>query len=186
MMDIRLFFASKNVGKLEDVMELVGAWSGIRIDHYEVAIEELQTSDLKALVQDKAIRAFSIIRQPLVVDHTCLELKALNGLPGTHARLFWDRLGDRICEVVGKLGEDKAEVTVGLAYTDGKSIKTVMRKQRGTIAPAPRGARHFDWDRLFVPDGESRTYAEMTPAEKNRTSPRARAFEAMARNLRAI
>ena len=47
---------------------------------------------------------------------------------------------------------------------------------RGQIARAPRGDRGFGWDTIFIPDGETRTFAEMTPEEKDRLSMRRKAF----------
>jgi XTP/dITP diphosphohydrolase len=54
----------------------------------------------------------------------------------------------------------------------------------GTIALAPRGANGFGYDPVFVPaDGDGRTYAEMTTAEKDAMSHRGRAFRALAELL---
>jgi len=46
----------------------------------------------------------------------------------------------------------------------------------GAIIDAPRGANGFGYDPIFVPDGESRTFAEMSSEEKNKISHRARAL----------
>ena len=55
----------------------------------------------------------------------------------------------------------------------------------GSIAPERRGSGGFGYDPVFVPDGgDGRTYAEMTPAEKNTLSHRGRAFRALATKLR--
>ena len=56
----------------------------------------------------------------------------------------------------------------------------------GTIAAAARGDGGFGYDPVFVPDGGPRTFAEMTPAEKNALSHRGRAFRALAAQLEAI
>src|SRR4051794_30922481 len=114
MTDKRVFFASGNVEKLADVMDIVGSWTDIRVDHYPISIEELQTIDLQVLVENKLMRAFQSVRQPVIVDHTCLGLQALKGLPATHSSLFWQTLGGDICDIVARLGENRAEVTVGL------------------------------------------------------------------------
>jgi XTP/dITP diphosphohydrolase len=53
---------------------------------------------------------------------------------------------------------------------------------RGLIAPHPRGTNGFGWDVLFIPQGATRTWAEMSEEEKNRDSHRARAFN----RLRAL
>jgi XTP/dITP diphosphohydrolase len=53
----------------------------------------------------------------------------------------------------------------------------------GRIAAAPRGSRGFGYDPVFVPEGETRTLAELTPAEKNAISHRSRAARALARRI---
>ena len=57
----------------------------------------------------------------------------------------------------------------------------------GSIAEAPAGGEGFGYDPVFVPDeGDGRTFAEMTPEEKNDLSHRGRAFRTLADGLRAI
>jgi XTP/dITP diphosphohydrolase len=51
------------------------------------------------------------------------------------------------------------------------------------VAIAPRGTNGFGWDAIFIPDGETRTFAEMTGAEKDARSHRRRAWEALAKTL---
>jgi XTP/dITP diphosphohydrolase len=53
---------------------------------------------------------------------------------------------------------------------------------KGSIALHPRGEHGFGWDALFIPEGDTRTFAEMREGEKNLASHRARAF----RNLRTL
>jgi XTP/dITP diphosphohydrolase len=53
----------------------------------------------------------------------------------------------------------------------------------GTISESPRGTQGFGYDPVFVPEGESRTYAELSDAEKNAISHRARAVRALREKL---
>ncbi|MFN9391737.1 MAG: non-canonical purine NTP pyrophosphatase, partial [Flavobacteriales bacterium] len=55
----------------------------------------------------------------------------------------------------------------------------------GTIAEAGRGEGGFGYDALFIPQGHTRTFAEMDPAEKNALSHRGRAAEKLAAFLQA-
>ena len=52
-----------------------------------------------------------------------------------------------------------------------------------SLAPEPRGTNGFGWDVIFVPEGEARTFAEMTAEEKNACSHRAKAFAELVRRL---
>ena len=53
----------------------------------------------------------------------------------------------------------------------------------GVLAEHPRGTGGFGWDAIFVPDGETRTFAEMSGEEKDRISHRRRAWEKLALKL---
>ncbi|MGB6002805.1 MAG: non-canonical purine NTP pyrophosphatase, partial [Thermoanaerobaculia bacterium] len=53
----------------------------------------------------------------------------------------------------------------------------------GELVAAPRGDGGFGWDPVFLPNGESRTYGEMSPADKDRLSHRARAWRAFVTRL---
>jgi len=68
----------------------------------------------------------------------------------------------------------------GLAYADGSGVRTFVGEACGTIAEAPRGFNGFGYDPVFMPDGETRTFAEMSVEEKDRVSHRGRALRAFA------
>jgi XTP/dITP diphosphohydrolase len=52
-----------------------------------------------------------------------------------------------------------------------------------TVADAPRGQNGFGWDAIFIPDGEARTFGEMTAAEKDARSHRRRAWQLLRERL---
>ncbi len=68
------------------------------------------------------------------------------------------------------------QAVLALAAPDGAVVETVTGRCRGRIGTARRGAEGFGYDPLFVPDGESRTMAELPPAEKDARSHRGDAF----------
>jgi XTP/dITP diphosphohydrolase len=180
-----LLFVSKNVEKLADIQDLAGLVPNIFIEHYPVDVAELQVSSFSLLLEEKTRDAFRKLHRPLFVDHTALCLEALGGYPGASSSAFWGALGSRLCDVVHKLGNPRASVSVGLAYTNGRQLWTFVERVDGEISVAPRGSRSFDWDRVFIPNGDTRTYSEMTVAEKNGLSPRAKAFRAMVAHVAA-
>ncbi|RXL54430.1 non-canonical purine NTP pyrophosphatase, partial [Citrobacter sp. AAK_AS5] len=75
-------------------------------------------------------------------------------------------------------GDARAEAVsaLGLAWPGALPGDVVVAEGRvpGALAPAPRGANGFGWDVVFVPAGETRTFAEMSAEEKNSRSHRAR------------
>jgi non-canonical purine NTP pyrophosphatase (RdgB/HAM1 family) len=64
-------------------------------------------------------------------------------------------------------------------------VLVVEGRVKGSLAKEPRGANGFGWDVLFIPDGDTRTFAEMELGEKDAISHRFRAFEALRRALSA-
>jgi XTP/dITP diphosphohydrolase len=71
-----------------------------------------------------------------------------------------------------------------LVRPDGEELVT-HGEQRGRLVRAPRGDGGFGYDPIFLADGQTRTNAELTPAEKDAISHRGKAFRALADLLRA-
>lgn len=180
---MRVRFLSKNEHKIAEARKILEPL-GTEVVPISVAIDEIQTADVEAIVRDKVLRAFGRIGHRLFVEQTCLHLDTLNGFPGGLTQPFWDSLkADRFCELFGR-GETRGLVArTWIGYCDGRQVHQFKGEIRGTIAPAPRGDRSFQWDCVFVPDGHERTFAEMGE-EKNDISMRRLALSAFADHLR--
>jgi len=179
-----LYFASSNPFKIQELRE-IGAPHGYDVKAITVnKICEMQTDDLTSLVHDKTLQAFRAARLPVLVDHGGLYLDCLNEMPGGLTQLFWDKLkGKIICDIARALGNKGASAVATIGYCNGKRIYTYSGKVKGTIADAPRGVRDFQWDLIFIPDGHTKTYAEMTIPDKNAISQRRIAFEQLLSDL---
>jgi XTP/dITP diphosphohydrolase len=134
--------------------------------------------------------------QPAIADDTGLEVDALGGEPGVHSARFAgehatyaDNLALLLARLVDipPLERTARFATVAIArWTDGREVAAIGTVD-GTIAAQPRGTAGFGYDPVFVPDeGDGRTFAEMTPAEKHACSHRGRAFRTLAEGLRVI
>lgn len=143
----------------------------------------------------KARAAVALTRLPAIADDTGLEVDALGGAPGVHAAYFAGR-GATHADNVAKLLRELEGVpperrtarfrTVCLAaWPDGMEI-SADGVLSGTIIEAPRGTNGFGYDPVFVAKGETRTYAELTDAEKNAISHRARAVRMLRRLLERV
>jgi XTP/dITP diphosphohydrolase len=175
-------FLSQNPHKLKEAQEIL-AVAGITVAPMLARIDELQTQDSDHLVRDKVLKAFDRIRRPVFVEHTGLYLASLNGLPGGLTQLFWDSLqADRFAELFGKAKDPRAMARTTLAYLDGRRIHVFQGEISGRIAENPCGSRDFQWDCVFVPDGHSRTFAELGDA-KHELSMRRKALNAFVEHL---
>jgi len=133
---------------------------------------------------------------PAIADDTGLEVDALGGAPGVCSARFAGpdaTYADNVAHLLERLAGVEADrrtarfATVAVAqWPDGREV-TAFGEVAGTIAEAPRGTNGFGYDPVFVPDeGDGRTFAEMTSAEKHALSHRGRAFRTLADGLRVV
>jgi XTP/dITP diphosphohydrolase len=180
---MRIRFLSKNQHKLAEAKAILKPL-GVEVIPITMPIEELQTDDVTAIVRDKVLRAFGKIGHRLFVEQTCLYLDALNGFPGGLTQPFWDSLkADRFCELFGREERRGLTAKTWIGYCDGRRIHHFLGEIRGTVASEPRGNRDFQWDCVFVPEGQEQTFAEMGE-RKNEMSMRRIALNRFADHLR--
>jgi len=165
----KFFLITNNPYKAEEIERIVAAY-GISMYHIDFKINELQTSDIMLLVRNKTLQAFERYRLPVIVDHAGLYINCLSGMPGALTQLFWDNLEDKICSIVNHFNDTVAAASTAIGVCDGKRIYLKESRIAGNISDSPRGTRSFQWDTIFIPDGETKTYAEMTIDEKNQIS----------------
>ena len=140
----------------------------------------------------KARAAVALTGLPAIADDTGLEVDALGGAPGVHAARYAGEgatYADNVAKLLRELdGVPPARRTARFrtvcvaAWPDGREIHAEGVLE-GTITDGPRGANGFGYDPVFVPAGESRTYAQFSDAEKNAISHRARAVKALGEKL---
>jgi XTP/dITP diphosphohydrolase len=140
----------------------------------------------------KARAVFQHTSLPALADDSGLEVFYLNGKPGVmSARYAGDDASDEMNneKLLGQMSgvaprRRKAQFRAVLTLLDENSAEVTEGICPGTLAETPRGTNGFGYDPIFVPDGFSRTYAELTAEEKNQISHRARALAAMREVLR--
>lgn len=177
-MDIR--FVSSNKYKIDEVTDILRG-VGVNVIPAPIKIEELQTEDVRKLVEDKLVKAFQVVGRPLFVEHTGLYVDGLNGLPAGLTQIFWDKLGaERFTEIVGNLPINNLTAKTVIGYCDGMKIHYFEGAIQGTVPDVPAGDRSFQWDCVFVPDGYKETFAQLGKA-KNDISMRRLALDRFAK-----
>lgn len=181
----RLRFLSTNPHKIAEA-EAILTPMGISLVPISLRIEETQTDNMEKLVHDKTVQAFHRVGHPMFVEHTGLFIDALNGFPGGLTQVFWDKLEeDRVSALFGQGANTGVRAVTRIGYCDGRTVRQFEGAIQGRIAPEPRGDPAFQWDCVFIPDGETETFAEMGPTRKNKISMRSRALDAFAAFLKA-
>ena len=157
------------------------------------AVAPAETGDtLRANARIKALAAVALTGLPAIADDTGLEVDALNGAPGVHAAryagpkaTYAENVAKLLRELAGVPPERRTarfRTVCYAAWPDGMEM-SADGVLAGTITEAPRGANGFGYDPVFVPKGETRTYAELTDDEKNAISHRARAVRVLRKIL---
>ena len=191
----KIVLASKNLDKVKE-MRLALKILPVEIlslaDFAEIpdAIEDGATFEDNAIIKAKFFSAQT--KLACLADDSGLEVDALGGLPGVHSARFagWhaddNTNNQKLLDELKKIGvvESKADYRCALAFvdTDGTQILT-QGKVEGKIKTVAKGSGGFGYDPYFYLD-ESRTMAEISPAEKNSISHRGAALREMILKLK--
>ena len=178
-----LTIVTGNPGKLAEWQRIFP--SGIKLEAADIDLDEIQSLDLEAIAVDKAKRAYEKIGKPVVVEDIAAGLVNLNGMPGPFIKFFEHALGIDALYLLAEKEGDEAIVTCVIAYFDGQDSITVRADVQGTVVPS-RGNGGFGFDKVFVPDGQRKTYGEMTSAEKDKISHRGKALKLFVRQLKNL
>ncbi|MGH3712885.1 MAG: RdgB/HAM1 family non-canonical purine NTP pyrophosphatase [Micromonosporaceae bacterium] len=195
-MTLRLLLASRNAGKLvelrrildaalgEHAVELVGLGD---VPEYPEAPETGLTFAENALA--KARDGVKHTGLATVADDSGLAVAVLGGMPGVFSARWSGRHGDdaaNLALVLGQLSDvpdehrEAAFVCAAALVTPDGAEHVVEGRVVGRLIREPRGENGFGYDPIFVPEGETRTTAEMPSAEKDAISHRGKAFRALA------
>ena len=166
-----LVLVTGNAGKLREWQRLLPPNFTLEaIDH---DLPEIQSLDLEEIVTDKARRAFAEVGRPVVVEDISAGLVDMKGLPGPFIKFFEQQLGSDALYQLARDEGKAAIVSCLIAYHDGTHDFTIMTEVTGTVVSA-RGENGFGFDKCFIPDGQTKTYGQMTPQEKDAVSHRAK------------
>ncbi|PNY80211.1 RdgB/HAM1 family non-canonical purine NTP pyrophosphatase [Deinococcus koreensis] len=177
--------ATSNAGKVREIEEALSGlgWQLEALSGMTLPPETGMTYEDNAALKACAV-ALSTGKVALA-DDSGLEVEALGGQPGVYSARFGGVNSDteRNVHLLNKLRtatdrRAKFVSVVIVAYPDGH-LESYRGELRGTLLEGPRGENGFGYDPLFVPDGETRTLAEMTVAEKRAISHRGQALGAL-------
>ena len=144
--------------------DYLAKYLGFPVGHKKLELEEIQTLDLRQVVEHKLRQAYGAIHAPVLVNDQSLEFEALGRLPGTFIRFYVDEVPfETICRSLDKLTRG-AIARSGFGYFDGEEFRYFEGTLKGTIADHPEGQRGYGWDQIFIPEGYDLTRASMDEA----------------------
>jgi non-canonical purine NTP pyrophosphatase (RdgB/HAM1 family) len=178
-----LVFVTSSTDKHREAQEILG----LPLQRADVDLPEPQGLDVVAVAREKSRAAQRLLGFPVLVEDTSLELSALGGFPGPLVRWLIQAAGPgAIARILDAFPDRTARARCAALVWDGQREWLGLGEVRGTIASEARGTGGFGWDVVFEPEwGGGRTYAELSPEEKNARSHRALALQALKRSLEA-
>ncbi|WP_218260306.1 XTP/dITP diphosphatase [Saccharolobus shibatae] len=174
--DVRIGVVTSNENKFMELKELAKDFN-IELEQLKGEKIEIQSDNLEEISKTAAYLAYLTFRRPLIVDDSGLFIETLQNFPGPYTNFVKNTIGLKgILKLLEDVKDRSAYFMTVLTFTDGKIIKTFNGIVKGVISEEIRGNSGFGFDPIFIPEGEKRTFAEMSLEEKNKYSHRARAF----------
>ena len=172
-----------NRGKIEEARLALGR----EVEAVEVDLPEIQGLDLFEILREKAEAAWEMVRRPLVVEEAGLSLAALNGFPGPLVKWMLEAVGAQgIARTAHALGDPRAVARCALLYRNSERSVVAEGSTPGSLVLPGRGEHGFGWDPVFLPNGETRTFAELAGKEKDAVSHRGKAWRDLMPKLYAM
>lgn len=196
---IKLLLATKNRGKVEEILGLLGLAAQKNVEVLTLA--DMQTvreprEEGKTFTENAKIKALhyaAAYRVLCIADDSGLAVEALGSRPGVRsARYAGEQATDE--ENNALLLDDlnphprpwKAVfVCVSVCALPGRVVAEAAGRVTGEIVPARRGTGGFGYDPIFLVDGTGKTMAELSTEEKNRISHRGQAIRKLVAELRS-
>ena len=195
---MKLIIASNNAHKVSEIKAILGCFydeilslreAGIDMD----VVEDADTFEGNAL--KKAREVFAVADADAVLsDDSGLMVDALGGAPGVYSARYAGeghddaannaKLLDALKDVPGENRTARFRTSVALIRR-GMPAVTADGSVEGVILHSPQGENGFGYDPLFYYEPLKKSFAQLTPEEKNSVSHRRRALESLCDKLRA-
>jgi len=195
MLSGRLVVASHNSGKVREIAALLAPLGVEAVSAASLALAEPEETEA-TFAGNAALKARAAAEAsglPALADDSGLEVFALDGDPGVYSARWagpekdfaaaMERVQDELAARQTKDYSARFVCALALAQPGG-AVDVFEGEARGKIVWPPRGQKGFGYDPIFQPEGETRTFGEMTHEEKLPLTHRARAFEKLLAALR--
>jgi XTP/dITP diphosphohydrolase len=176
-----IYFITSNKGKVHEATEKLKPFD-FKIIQKNSGYPEIQTDTLENVarygvdyIQHKGID------HPFILEDAGIFIDALNGFPGVYSSYVYFTIGlNGILSLLESVPDEKRSATFRSVFAYGtpeSEIKLFIGECNGSITKEQIGDKGFGYDPIFMPDGFSQTFAEMTTEEKNKVSHRSRSLD---------
>lgn len=176
-------YVTGNSHKAEYFAKMVG----LDIPHMSIDVDEIQSIDLRQVVEHKAKQAYELAKCPVIVEDTKLSFSAMGRLPGPFIKWFLEELdAEGLCNMLNSYSDRTAIAGAAIAYYDGVTLEIFERELFGSIALVPAGDSGFGWNRIFIPEGAEITLGQMDDVEFRKYYAKVKPFDAIANFLKSL
>ncbi len=185
-----LILASNNAHKVEEIKSILDDYKILTlkdIGYYEDIIEDGTTFEENALIKARTIAKYS--GKAAIADDSGLSVALLDGRPGVYSARYSKEQSDEknIEKVLEELNGEKSKAkfvsVIALVRPDGSEV-TFRGECHGEIIFEKRGSNGFGYDPIFYVPSLEKTFAELTPEQKNSISHRKESLEKFSKYLK--
>ncbi len=177
----KLILVSSNPNKAIEAERILG----MPLVRASIVLPEIQAADVKDITRYKLEVARTKGFGRLVVEDVSLGFDELGNFPGPYVRWLLEAAGGKgLAAIAYALNNRAAKAECCVAYWDGVEGHVFCGQCEGEVLVQPRGEEKFGWDPWFQPRGSMKTFAEMTPQEKDQLSHRGLAYRKLAEHLK--
>ena len=180
-----IHFITGNIGKFNEIKEFLKG-SPIRLKQVALDLEELQSTDVKKIIEHKVSEAIRFDYSCFILEDSSLYINGLGRLPGPLIKWFEKELGNNgVHKLAMNMGNGTAVAETIIAYVENKkTIHYFHGLTRGRIVK-PVGRNDFGWGPIFKPIGADKSFGEMPRTEKDKWSMRIKALKGFKKFLQA-
>ena len=173
MSDHPLILVSSNPNKGIEAERILG----IPLLRVSINLPEIQAAGVEEITRYKLEVARSKGHSRIIVEDVSLGFDELGNFPGPYVKWLLEAAGGKgLAAIAYALNNRSAKAECCVAYWDGTQGEVFSGVTEGEILVEPRGDENFGWDAWFQPRGSEKTYAEMSPSEKDEISHRGAAY----------
>ena len=184
---MKLVIATRNAHKLKEIQAIFNFQSLEVLSAFDFPEIPDVVEDGDTLEENAVKKAVEIATETgcwAMADDSGLEVAALNGAPGVYSARYagehcsYSDNNEKLLRELADKSDRSAQFRTVIALSDPKgSIQTLEGTCSGKIMNELRGTNGFGYDPLFVPNGYTETFAQLSSDVKNRISHRARALQ---------
>ena len=173
-----IYFVTGNKGKLLEAQKKFSDLD-IKIIQKDIGYPEIQADTLEEVAEFGVKHVAEKLDTTFILEDAGLFIDALKGFPGVYSAYIYKTIGfNGILKLMKDVNDRGAIFRSVYAYKEPDSAtRFFIGECRGVIAIKDRGSNGFGFDPIFIPDGSTRTFAEMSTEEKNSFSHRGKALE---------